>query len=64
MRAPRERLPASCKFFAHTVKVSVVVVLLGFYVSPTATVIRRRDLGLKSHPKDWKVSVSVMFSPR
>ena len=31
----------------------VVVVVLGFYVSPTAKVIRRRDLGLKSHPKDW-----------
>ena len=30
----------------------VVVVVLGFYVSPTAKVIRRRDLGLKSHPKD------------
>ena len=28
---------------------SVVVV---FYVPPTAKVIRRRDLGLKSHPKD------------
>ena len=24
------------------------------YVSPTAKVIRRRDLGLKSHPKDWR----------
>ena len=30
----------------------VVVVVLGFYVPPTAKVIRRRDLGLKSHPKD------------
>ena len=30
-----------------------VVVVLGFYVSPTAKGIRRRDLGLKSHPKDW-----------
>ena len=30
----------------------VVVVVLGFYVSPTAKVTRRRDLGLKSHPKD------------
>ena len=29
-----------------------VVVLLGFYVSPTAKVIRRRYLGLKSHHKD------------
>ena len=29
-------------------------VVLGFYVPPTAKVIRRRDLGLKSHPKDWR----------
>ena len=28
--------------------------MLGFYVSPTAKVIRRRDLGLKSQPKDWR----------
>ena len=28
------------------------VVVLGFYVPPTAKVIWRRDLGLKSHPKD------------
>ena len=33
---------------------SVVVVVLGFYVPPTAKVIPRRDLGLKSHPKDWR----------
>ena len=32
----------------------MVVVVLGFYVSPAAKVIRRRDLGLKSHPKDWR----------
>ena len=32
----------------------VVVVVLGFYVPPTAKVIWRRDLGLKSHPKDWR----------
>ena len=31
----------------------VIVVVLGFYVSPTSKVIRRRDLALKSHPKDW-----------
>ena len=31
-----------------------VVVVLGFYVPPTAKVIWRRDLGLKSHPKDWR----------
>ena len=29
-------------------------VVLGFYVPPTAKVIRRQDLGLKSHPKDWR----------
>ena len=33
---------------------SFVVVVLGFYVPPTSKVIRRRDLGLKSHPKDWR----------
>ena len=33
---------------------SEIVVVLGFYVPPTAEVIRRRDLGLKSHPKDWR----------
>ena len=32
----------------------VVVVVLGLYVPPTAKVIRRLDLGLKSHPKDWR----------
>ena len=30
------------------------VVVLGFYVPPTAKVIQRRDLGLKSHLKDWR----------
>ena len=34
--------------------VVVVVVVLGFYVPPTAEVIRRRDLDLKSDPKDWR----------
>ena len=34
--------------------IMIVVVVLGFYVPPTAKVIRRRDLGLKSHPKDWR----------
>ena len=28
--------------------------MLGFYVPPTAKVIRRRNVGLKSHPKDWR----------
>ena len=32
-----------------------MVVVLGFYISSTAKVIRRRDLGLKSHPKDCEV---------
>ena len=32
--------------------------MLGFYVSPTAKVIRRRDLGLKSHPKDYYFEVN------
>ena len=34
--------------------VSSVVVVLGFYVPPTAKVIRRRVLGLKSLSKDWR----------
>ena len=33
---------------------TVLVVVLGFYIPPTAKVIRRRDLGLKSYPKDWR----------
>ena len=32
----------------------IVVVVLGFYVPPTAKVILRRDIGLKSHPKDCR----------
>ena len=39
--------------YVHYTLVRIVVVL-GFYVPPTAKVIRRRDLGLKSHPKDWR----------
>ena len=35
-------------------KVVVVVVVLGLYAPPTAKVILRRDLGLKSLPKDWR----------
>ena len=35
-------------------KVPIIHVVLGFYVPPTAKVIRKRDLGLKSHPKDWR----------
>ena len=31
--------------------------MLGFYVPLTAKVIRRRDLGLKSHPKDCHSTV-------
>ena len=30
------------------------VVVLGFYIPPTAKVILRKDLGLMSHPKDWR----------
>ena len=37
----------------------VVVVVLGFYIPPTAKVIRRQDLGLKSHPKDWRSPGSI-----
>ena len=32
----------------------VVVVVLGFYVPPTANVIQRLGLSLMSHPKDWR----------
>ena len=35
----------------------VLVVVLGFYVPPTSKVIQRRDLGLKSHRKDWVLPV-------
>ena len=31
----------------------LLFVVLVFYVPPTAKVIWRRDLGLKSHPKDF-----------
>ena len=33
--------------------------MLGFCVTLTAKVIRRRDLGLKSHPKDWRSPGSI-----
>ena len=36
----------------------VVVVVLGFDVSPTAEVMRRRGLDLKSLPNDWRSPVS------
>ena len=42
------------KLALNSVVVPMVVVVLGFYVPPTAKVIRRRDLGFKSHPKDWR----------
>ena len=35
-----------------TFNVDVAVVVFGFYFPQTARVIRRRDLGLKSHSKD------------
>ena len=31
-----------------------VVVVLKFYITPTATIIGRRDYTFKSHLKDWK----------
>ena len=40
----------------------VVVVVLRFYISPTAKVIRRRDLGSKSHPKDCLGHVTSIMS--
>ena len=39
----------TCKY-----KLNNVVVVLGFYVPPTDKVIRRRGLGLNTHPKDWR----------
>ena len=33
---------------------NIVVVVLGFNVPPTAKVIRRWDIGLKSHLNDWR----------
>ena len=38
---------------------ALIVVMLWFYVSPTAKIIRRRVLGLKSHPKDRPASVII-----
>ena len=46
-------LPVSNKKDARLIWVKDVVVLR-FYVSPTAKIIRRRDLDLKSHPKDLR----------
>ena len=48
-----------CKKKTVRAHIDVVVVVLGFYVPPTAEVIRRRDLGLKSHPKDWRIDVTL-----
>ena len=31
-----------------------LLLLLGFYIPPTAKVIRRQGLDLKSDPKDWR----------
>ena len=41
------------RFFVYHFFIILVVVVLGFYGPPTAKVIRRRDLGLKSHSKDF-----------
>ena len=43
-----------CACVVHSANYKQIVVVLGFYVPPTAKVIWRRDLGLKSHPKDWR----------
>ena len=45
-------------YFSLSCHMSTLIGLLlcqGFYVSPTAKVIRRRGLGLKSHPKHCHV---------
>ena len=49
------------KLISAFILVSEKVVVLGFYVPPTAKNIRRLDLGLKSHPKDWR---SLGSNPR
>ena len=33
----------------------IVVVVLRFYVSPTATVVGKRDYDFKSHPQGWRI---------
>ena len=48
----KTKVQISCAVTAQLISTFVFVVVLGFYVPPTAKVIRRRDLGLKSHPKD------------
>ena len=42
-----------CRAFHCTIMRGVVDVVLGLYVPPTAKFIRRHDLDLKSHPKDF-----------
>ena len=42
-----------CRYMLYLAH-DVIAVVLGFYVPPTVKVIRRRDLGLKSHSKDWR----------
>ena len=49
-----DQLRRNLSAFVFATWIHIVVVVLGFYVPPTAKVIRRRDLGLKSHPKDWR----------
>ena len=56
-------------FISHqfSIKLSVVVVVvatavvIGFNVPSTAKVIRRRDPGFKSHPKDWRCPGSSLL---
>ena len=46
---PQKQLRQGFKLLQGALVISVVAVVLGFYVPPTAKVIRRRGLGLKSH---------------
>ena len=46
--------PTGCQLEMLEGRWVVVVVVLGFYVPPTAKVIQRWNLGLKSHLKDWR----------
>ena len=43
-----QHLEKTCSYILHVLKIVVVVVVLGFYIPPTAKVIGRWDLSLKS----------------
>ena len=47
-----QHLEKTCSCILQVLKIVVVVVVLGFYILPTAKVIGRWDFSLKSHPKD------------